>query len=293
MLDIQKLLGSINVPFWTSGKNISDGWIAISCPFCGDSSNHCGINSYAFSCWKCGSKGNIKKLLAKLRGGSWNEALVLFDKYNDSLYVDSYVKKYSTVSEVAWPDHCTVELPEVHRNYIKSRGFNPTIIQELYDVRAVYQLGEWKYRLIIPIYMQGVLVSFVGRDITGKAGIRYKNLQKEKSIIPVKNATYNIDSIYEIAIICEGIFDSWRFGIYGVAVMGLQLTAMQINTIAKRLKRAIIIFDNERIARSRAMALGEALAMQGIVVDLVDIDEKDPGAMSQRKADELKKLLNL
>ncbi len=34
MLDIQRLLGDVGVPYWTSGKNVSDGWTSISCPFC-------------------------------------------------------------------------------------------------------------------------------------------------------------------------------------------------------------------------------------------------------------------
>lgn len=295
MLNVEALLQDIGIHYKTSGANISSGWIGCACPFCGDTSYHCGIapSGYTFSCWRCGKKGSIKKLVTEYKSGNWREANAFFDKHNSALFVKEHIQQYDTVSKVEWPEHCTKKLPTLHRNYLKNRGYDPDHIQELYDVRAVHQLGDWKYRLIIPMYMQGTLVSFVGRDVSGESDLRYKNLQKEKSIIPVKNTVFNIDAIHETAIICEGVTDAWRFGSHAVATLGLQLTAMQMRVLSERLKRAIICFDNESIANQKAMMLGESLAFQGIDVDIVQIDESDPGSMSQRKANKLIKRLNL
>lgn len=288
-LDIERILQDIGVTYYTQGKNISDGWIGIGCPFCADDSTHCGLKGYSFSCWKCGSKGSIKKLLKQLHPGTWGDINALFDKYNSSLFISQFREKYNTVTKVEWPEHCTTELPDLHKNYLIKRGYDPQQLQNLYDVRAVYQLGAWCYRLIIPIYIDGILVSYVGRDVTEKSSLKYKNLSKEKSIIPVKKLVFNIDAVDDFSIICEGITDSWRFGSHGVALFGLQFTAQQINTLSKKLKRAVVFFDNEPQAQAKADELAEALSMTGVQVEIaVHPDFNDPGEIPQNIADEIK-----
>jgi hypothetical protein len=76
-LNLIEYLDDKNISYSTSGKNVSSGWIGISCPFCGDSSNHLGINleSKVFSCWKCGEKGNFIKLAMELEGLSFKEIM--------------------------------------------------------------------------------------------------------------------------------------------------------------------------------------------------------------------------
>jgi len=39
MIDFVKLFQDYNIKFWIEGKNVSKGWVNITCPLCGDKSN--------------------------------------------------------------------------------------------------------------------------------------------------------------------------------------------------------------------------------------------------------------
>ena len=289
--NIHSALNDLGVWYTTEGKNISENWTGISCPFCGDNSQHCGISpqGYSFSCWVCGESGSIKKLLKQLHGGSWQDIRKLFDAYNSALFVNEDIQN-SLVTKVEWPEGCTTKLPKIHKEYLKSRGFNPNYLQSIFDIRAVHRTGDWKYRIIIPMYLNGVLVSYIGRDVTGESGLRYMNLKRKFSIIPVKKCLYNVDSIDNFAIVCEGVTDSWRFGFHSVATLGLQFTSMQVKQLAK-LEHVFILYDTGRKETNRAEQLGESLAMAGGTVDIVSIEAADPGSLTQKEADEIKREL--
>jgi hypothetical protein len=286
MLDIQGLLGDIGVPYWTSGKNVSDGWTSISCPLCGDRSNHGAFSpdGWGYSCFRCGGH-KVPKVISTLT--SWKETKTLLKTYSNVLYIKEE-KEYIGVSSVEWPPKNVIKMPSLHAEYLHERGYDPKQLRELYDIQCCYQTGEFKYRIIIPVYLNGRIMTYVGRDITDKAALKYKNLAESKSVIPAKQIVYNIDNIHDTAIICEGIFDAWRFGTHGVAMFGLQYTAQQTRALASRLRRAFIVFDTEAQAIEKANELGADLALQGVEVEIIGIEQKDPGEMSQEEADEVK-----
>lgn len=196
-------------------------------------------------------------------------------------------------SIVEWPPPNSVPMPSLHAEYLHERGYDPQQLRDLYGVESCYQVGAFKYRIIIPVYLDGKVVTYIGRDVTDKASLKYKNLAERKSILPAKECVYNIDNIHETAIICEGVFDAWRFGVHGVAVFGLQFTAGQTRALARRLKRAFIVFDAEVQAVEKSAELGEILSFQGVDVEIINIDTKDPGEMKQEEADEVKRELLL
>jgi len=290
-LNIMALLGDIGVPFWTSGKNISDGWISVSCPMCGEESNHGAFapDGFGYSCFICG-KHSVKKVLAEYT--SWQEATTLIKEYSSALYSpDTHIKERASVVE--WPPPNAVPMPSAHAKYLFDRGFDPKQMREQYGMECCWYSGPMKYRIVIPVYQNGRLVSYVGRDITGKSSLKYKNLSETKSVLPVKETIFNLDSIHETAIICEGPFDAIRFGAHGVCVWGLQYTSIQTKLLASRLKRAVIAFDSERIARERAMELGADLDWQGVQVDILSIDAADPGELSKEEAESIKQKLGI
>lgn len=290
-LDIQSLLGDIGVNYYTSGKNVSDGWTSIACPACGDRSNHGAFSpdGLAYSCFRCG-KHSVKSIISKFT--SWEESAQLLKQYSSALFFHEYTTR-ERASKVEWPPEGDVKMPSLHAQYLHERGYDPKQLRDLYGIRCCYQHGPMKYRIVIPVYVNGVIVSYVGRDVTGKAPLKYKNLSEKNSILPVKETVFNLDSTHETAIICEGPFDAMRFGVHGVCVWGLQYTVAQTRALANRLKRCIICFDNEHIAKQKAYELGEALALQGVVVDILSIDTKDPGELSQDEANEIKNTLNI
>jgi len=286
MLDIQRLLGDVGVPYWTSGKNVSEGWVSISCPMCGDRSNHgaFGPDGWSYSCFRCG-KHKVRKVITTL--SSWEEAGNLIKEYSSLMSFHETANK-ERASNVEWPPPNTVKMPSIHAEYLHARGYDPKQLRDLYGIECCYQTGAFKYRILIPVYLDGRIMTYIGRDITDKAGLKYKNLSETKSVLPAKNTVYNIDNIHDTAIICEGVFDAWRFGAHGVAMFGLQYTAQQTRALASRLKRAFIVFDNEPQAVEKARELGAELSFQGVEVEIVSISQKDPGEMSQEEADEVK-----
>lgn len=288
MLNITKLLGEIGVAHWTYGKNVQEGWTSVSCPHCGDRSNHGAFSptGTAYSCFKCG-RHSVRETVAKYV--TWEEAGRLITEHSSSLNFCNTQEKLRAGS-VAWPpEGACKDMPEAHAQYLIDRGYNPQQIEELYGISSMYHTGDFKYRILIPIFENGRVVTYVGRDITGKAPLRYKNLSSSRSIKQAKEVIYNLDSVHETAIVCEGITDAWRFGVHGVATCGLVTTQAQIDALAKRIKHAFICFDSEPQAQKQARLLGEALAYQGTKVEILSIDASDPGELSAEEADEIRR----
>ena len=292
-LDIKTLLGDVGVPFWTVGKNVSEGWTSIRCPVpgCGDRSNHGAFssNGRAYSCFKCG-KHSVKRVIAALT--DWETATRLIAEYDNILRFDENTHKDRALA-VEWPPLGVYKtIPSLHAQYLKERDYDIRQLRDTYGIQCCYHNGDFNYRVVIPVYENGRLVSYLGRDVTGKSPLKYKNLSERKSVLPVKECVYNIDNIHETAIICEGVFDAWRFGVHGVALFGLQFTTRQTNILGRKLKRAFIFFDNEAQAQTKGVELAEALSLQGVDTEIVrHSDFKDPGEIPQQVADEIKKEL--
>ncbi|RLI66853.1 MAG: hypothetical protein DRO67_00320 [Candidatus Asgardarchaeum californiense] len=256
----------------------------------GDRSNHGAFSpeGNAYSCFICG-KHSVRSIIAHFT--SWKEAGDLIKEYsNELIYYGTIEKERAT--NVQWPPDCATQMPSIHAKYLHKRGYDPKLLRELYGVECCYQTGFMKYRIVIPVYQNGVIVTYVGRDVTNKAPLKYKNLPERNSVLPVKETIFNIDNVHEKAIICEGPFDAMRFGAHGVCTWGLQFTSRQTNILAKRLKHAFIMFDSDPTAQAKGRELGAILSFQGVTTDIVFIEEyKDPGELPQHIADDVKREL--
>lgn len=294
MFDIRTYLDDVGVSFYTSGKNIQHGWTAFSCIFCGENSNHLGVapSGEFYSCFKCGEKGHVTKLIHELEGCSWGKAKEIYQSFSDSLFVPDYDTKREYASKVEYPPiGVKAHLPKLHTEYLVSRGYNPEQLEQLFNIKGVYQVGDFKYRIIIPVYYRGKLVSYLGRDVTGEAKLKYKNLAMTKSVLSIKDCVYNIDNIHNKAIICEGVMDCWRFGHSAVALFGLLYTQRQVQVLSRKLKEAIVCFDSEKVAQEQAEKLAEELSWAGVRVSILSIDTKDPGEMNQKEANKIRQHL--
>lgn len=294
MFDVRSYLDEVGVNYYTSGKNVTHGWTGIACPACEDRSSHGGIapNGEFYSCFKCGHKSHVTGLIRLLEDCSWSKAKEIYQSFSDSLFLPDYAAKREHAAKVEWPPiGVKAHLPKLHTEYLKSRGYDPKQLEELFKIKGVYQVGDFKYRIIIPVYHNGKLVSYLGRDVTGQQKLKYKNLSISKSVVSIKDCVYNIDSVHNKAIICEGVFDAWRFGHAAVAMFGLLYTQRQVQILSRKLKEAIICFDNEKVAQEQADKLAEELSYAGVKVSILHIDTKDPGEMSQKEANEIRQYL--
>lgn len=283
-----------DINYITEGNNVSFGSIEIRCPFCDDSSFHGGLfitgpRAGKYSCWRCGSHWIIK-VIARLVNVDISEAIDIYNNYLDdagfSLKKDTEYIIRNTKCEL--PPGCT-ELSSRHKQYLINRGYNPEALIAQYRIKGTGYLGDYKFRIIIPVYLGGELVSYQGRDITDKQKSKYKNCDKDKEMFPLKHTCYGIDYVGTTGIIVEGAFDKWRWGKGAVCTFGINYTKEQVLLLASRLETAVVVYDSEEKAQEMANSLAIELASLGVNSFVGDIGGGDPDSLSFRDIKQLKK----
>lgn len=277
MIDIERLLQDNNIDYRLSGKNISEGWVGIQDPYEHDTGYHMGINPHGAYCssWKTGGH-NLRKVLSDILSISWFEANKLIKDYSTETHIETMLNKKKFVISENKPSR-------VHRDYLRSRGFNANYLIETYDIRAD------GYKLVFPVYYRGAIVSYQERDIRNKF---YKACSKDTAILNYKDILYNIDrATSDFIVVVEGLFDVFRLGDDAVATFGTSWTKKQVG-ILQKYKKVIIMFDNEENTdtRKRADGLGAELSMLGVDVEvnweyLRGLNTHDAGELRQEQAD--------
>jgi len=294
-MKIQELLSDYNVPFSTEGKNISNGWLGLSCPDCNDTGTHLGWNLDGdfMTCWKCGGKRTVPTL-AKLLHVSEQETRKIIKQYGG--FSTTHTAKVIIQQKPFKMPSGTMPLTNTQKKYLSLRAFDPDYLEKewnLFGTGPFSKLNEidYKHRIIIPFYWNDKIVSFDSRDFTGKAINRYQACPKEFEKIPHKEILYGKQSGWvETGILVEGPTDVWRFGTKSFAVSGIKYTPEQVRVIAKSFKRIAICFDDDSQAKIQANKLVAELKFRGVDAFRVDI-EGDPGSMKQEDADYLVKQL--
>jgi DNA primase len=227
--------------------------------------------------------------------------------YKEALQI---IKKYSSGSNILSPQpqlkirrkafkfpSNTVPLLPSHKQYLEGRGFDPDLIERLWDVQSTGPIShldktDYRHRLIIPYFWDNSIVSFQSRDVTDKHMARYMACPSDRELIPHKSILYGKQSEWGDTGICvEGPTDVWRFGVKSFAVSGIKYTSIQVREIAKRFKQIIIIFDPEVQAIIQAYKLSKSLNMRNVETIMIKLDKADPGEMSQKEANYLVKQL--
>jgi 5S rRNA maturation endonuclease (ribonuclease M5) len=274
-MNISEILNELKIPFWDEGKNVKQGWHNICCPFCDDKSNHGGISPNGFyKCWRC-------------EGGTLLDALLLITKFPKFELV-KILKKYNyvtpSIETAKSTQHSLQSIPggklsPMHHDYLLGRDYDSFAMEKKYGLKGTGLAGNWQgrdfsYRLIMPVKdIDGNLISFLGRDITGKQELRYKNCPAKLSAKPVKETLYNIEIAkgFETVIVCEGVFDLWRIDIpQSVATFGIELSQTQINLLSM-FKKIIFIFDPEEKAQKNAKAYAKRLSGAGCDAYVLDL----------------------
>ena len=156
---------------------------------------------------------------------------------------------------------------------------------------ACYTAGNYAYRLIIPIVMNGIIVNFTARDVSGQQEPKYKNCPNDHAVIPIKETLYNIDTIRNKAIIVEGTTDVWRIGRGCCATMGVEYTSTQLSMLAnKNLDEIYIMYDEDAILKAEKLAI--AVSAFCPKVEIIEI-EGDPGNLSGEDALKIRKEIGL
>ena len=265
--NFEKLLSDFGINCKFYGKNTTTGWINIKCvnPSCFDNSNHLGFNlekSYFF-CWKCGYHTMYEIISWLLPEENTNK---IIDKYSGDYHFD-FVRRFRDDESEDTKSVKKIELPDnglysLCRKYLLNRGFDPDYIKHKYSVTGC-RYGDYKNRLIIPVYYRGNIVSYQGRSILENAKIRYKNCKKENEIINSKKLLYNIDNCKDSwIIVTEGVFKVWRLGINACATFGKNYTNEQV-MLLNNYDTVFVFFDPDEPGQDYAKKICAELEING------------------------------
>lgn len=229
--------------YWTEeGANVRKNNINIKCPWCGeaDPSEHMGINpvSKQYACWRNSQhRGkDLARLIQVLIHCSYleakrlveNDRLVfqekgILDQVVETLTIsddDKRIERLGGVKKLELPKNFYLadvsSLRIRFQEYLFSRGFINVHVNELDQFILKYGIccclvGDYKFRLIFPIYYKNQLVTWTSRSIYVDEKLRYKDLSIEESVRHVKFCLYNYDELLEKGgkklFITEGVFD--------------------------------------------------------------------------------------
>lgn len=296
MFDIRSFLEDREIEFWTSGKNVTAGWTNIHCifPQCSDLSNHLGINSdgTAFNCYICGESGFITKLIKEIDRCSWQQANNIYQSYLKEDEIPEK-KEHPLAKNIIYPSSFTKTIPKKAENYLKGRNFDPGDIITKYNLWYGGITGKYKFRLIIPFYLNNRLVTFSSLDITDKQKPKYKHLSIEESIIDPSKTIYNFDTVKDKMILVEGITDVWRIGNGCCALTGkVMTTEQQLLILKKKIKFILVLLDSdaEREAWKISTQLSGVVPYVDFAVYNTDRDI-DPDTLPNKILKSLKKKL--
>lgn len=297
MIDIIKFFDDFQIPHHDRGKRCTKGWEQTYCPFpdCDDSDDYMGVHreSGVFHCWLCGRHGSFSFLVSKLLKVSFRRAEEILLPYEDDIV--SFEERQEKYSEKVEVKGFLSVLPEQHRQYLIDRNFDPDELVRKYRIGAFGTWGRFPYRIAIPVFDDGQLVSMTARDITDQQEARYLSLTNEESVIPIKKCVYNIDAVTKRnVLITEGPADTWRIGGSTVNLFGTAFTMSQVMRIlSKDLKNIFIMFDSERPAQEAADRLACCFTPFVNHVEVVQIPVKDPAILSQGDALDIRNELQL
>ena len=297
IFDALTYLRQNRIPFITEGADVSVGWLGVTCPFphgqgIKDHGQHGGFNikDGHYSCWICGWHP-LEDVVMALSKVPYHDACRLVQDFQTASPGRGLPRRERPVAGVQgplkWPLGSGPLLPQ-HKHYLAGRGYDPDYLEEHYQLKGTGPVGPYAYRIIAPVLVGGVMVSYQGRDFTGKQELPYKACAKEVELQDHKTVVYNIDNCSgDIIVIVEGIFDAWRLGDGAGATFGIGWTLAQVKFIADRFSKAFILYDPEPTAQRKAKQLVRALGGLGVDTKRVSITGGDPGDMNPNEAKKL------
>ena len=266
--------------------------IFICCPFCEeegttpDTRFRLGVNVVAgkLHCFNCGKKSSNsdytwKELARALETGTLQAAAQLVKR--DIIRAKPELPPdYTPVTFERTADHWN----EVALRYLRTRNISlPQIKKKKIGYSTV---GDYRYRIIVPVYYDNELAGFVGRAFVIGLEPKYKNSVGQKVI-------YNIpDTPKRGIILTEGVFDAlaieksvsryWDSG----ALLGTSLTDKQMSQLIPY-EKVVLWPDPDILERVDVMKgwkrvgtqLQDANKRVMIVLPDPDLEEYDPSEL--------------
>jgi len=271
-------------------------------------------NGY-YGCWRDRRhRGrNFARVIKALLGCSWEEANRLAGKetsfedgddllsMTEALFDDRKDKKEENLGEAI-----NLEFPKEFKeiknkgvtkpyyDYLLKRGFkNTDRLIKKYEIYCC-NIGEWKKRLIFPVYYKDILVTWIGRSIYSSSQLSYKDLSIKESVRHAKYCLYNYDSLIKggkVLMIGEGLFDMLKLDYY--SPKGFRATCLFTKTMTDDQKYLLtelsflyeevwLVLDQDAYVQSLDMA-SELFMVKNLKIPELPEEVSDPGEMSEKQ----------
>ncbi len=283
-ITLAEFLTEHGIPFRTGGSHhhVSSNWLGTDCPMCSPGSDRfrLGLHPERFvaSCWSCG-KMRFGDALAELTGLPVGVCLRQLNRDERPRETER------RPGRLILPAHGP--LLKIHRDYLRSRDFDPDELAKLWDLRGIAYLPRFAWRILIPVTRKGKIVSWTTRAVTDE-GKRYIAAGVGEESWPAKSLLYGAEFARHAVVIVEGPADAWRVGPGATALLGVANTRAQVSLLARYPVRCIC-FDSAPDAQRRASQLCQELqAFPGTTANVM-LDANDPGSASPREIEMLRK----
>ncbi len=133
------------------------------------------------------------------------------------------------------------------RAYLESRGISMDVIRR-HGIGCALA-GRYAARVIFPVHLEGHLVAFQARDITGRSAAKYIGPPG----VRLGEVLFNLDDArtHDRIVLCEGIVSAIRTGPDAVACFGKALSPSQVGLLTRASKPVVVLFDERSPQRDR------------------------------------------
>ncbi len=295
--DIRSYLDALRIPYWEAGVNVGRGWLGIQCIYCQDHHNHLGISLFHknASCWLCHTTASITDLICDLENTNYRAALDRIDEFQSFKHLEIEVRdRLANDGKSVLPEGC-VPLRESHRVYLEGRGFDPDQLVQDWGLVSAPVVGKWKHRIIIPVIIEGRVLTFVGLDHTGANPTKYKAAAVEESFAPTSELVYGANHAGGNVVLVEGTTDAWRIGKGAVATFGMNPGNRRILHLSRmKVDRFFVMYDGEKDAIKNAYVVASMLLEFSNNVEVLEMEMGfDPDDMSAQEVEKLRHNLEL
>lgn len=300
------------------GANVAPNHVNVRCPFClDDPSQHMGLSLDPkhpyYACWRNTShrgKNPVRVIAALLKIG-YNEAEQIV-RVSNQVFSDDLTEELRVLIEepktiIARETNLqAIQFDKAIRpldhgpftdhfyGYLEKRGFpDPERVARKYDLHYAIS-GKWAWRLIFPIRVFDKLVSYVGRDISGRSSFRYKNLPNKLSALPMRDCLMFEDSLLEggqALYVAEGPLDALKLAAYlpsghkATCCFGIPSHKQihKLSKLASKFRKVILALDSEMA--TQMVSLVEELSAFCTVVKAPRLPPgvKDPGDFTPKQ----------
>ena len=296
--NIERFALRYHIPTFTSGfKQCSKGWIHLDCPYCsGNPGPHLGwnISKGYFNCFRCGfhSVNDVVQTLCHVDYRGAKEIIKEFggqSTENRRQVIQRPDIRPQVRAQASLPPGCA-PVEEMHIAYLEKRKLDPDLIIPKYKLLGTGWMSSngWGWRLVIPVYQDGVITTYTTRDITNKSEIRYKACPADWEAVNIKDTVYGLNFCKtDSVVIVEGAFDVFRLGDGAVCGWGIEWRDTQ-RILLERFHHRYVMFDGgEPGALKAAFKLAHALEAFGGENEVLELTQGDPSDFTQLTADRL------